>query len=294
MPDWNSISNAIQEAGGGSVDVNTVRSVGGGCINSAYSLKTQNRQIFIKLNAASKLAMFEAESEGLIELARSHSIKVPEPLCCGIAGNDAFIAMENLSLGGSGDAHQLGQSLAAIHRVTRCFNGQPLYGWTRENTIGSTTQRNDDENNWTTFWFKHRLGFQLDLARRSGANGQIIERGERLSEGLEEFFSGYRPEASLLHGDLWSGNVAFEPSGNPVIFDPAVYYGDRETDLNVLVAKNNHRGLLRYLRCGASVSVPQRGGCAPRAQPCGDGPPAACRRALRNGPASERSRTLPL
>jgi fructosamine-3-kinase len=175
--------------------------------------------------------MFEAEFEGLIELASSHCIKVPEPLCCGTAGNNAFIAMENLPLGGSGDASQLGQSLAAIHRVTRCSNGQPLYGWTRENTIGSTTQRNDDENNWTTFWVRHRLGFQLDLARRKGANGQIVQRGERLCESLGEFFAGYRPEASLLHGDLWSGNVAFDPTGNPVIFDPAVYYGDRETDL---------------------------------------------------------------
>ena len=231
MPDWNSISVTIKDAGGELIDANSVRAVGGGCINNAYSVKAQSHQVFIKLNTASKLAMFEAEAEGLNELARSHCISVPKPLCCGVAGNDAFIAMEHLDLGRPGNSEPLGQKLAALHRVTRCHNGQPLYGWTRENTIGSTVQRNHDENNWSIFWSKHRLGFQLDLARRSGANQQIVQRGERLCESLGVFFTDYSPEASLLHGDLWSGNVAFDPSGEPVIFDPAVYYGDRETDL---------------------------------------------------------------
>lgn len=179
--------------------------------------------------------MFEAESEGLMELAKSHSIRVPEPLCCGIAGGDAFLAMENLRLGDSGNvsssASQLGQNLAALHQIIQSHNGQPRYGWHRDNTIGSTTQINDYENNWITFWSKHRLGFQLDLAQRNGANSRVLQRGKQLCESLADFFVAYTPEASLLHGDLWSGNVAFDQSGHPVIFDPAVYYGDRETDL---------------------------------------------------------------
>ncbi len=231
MPDWNTISSHVKETCGESLDTDSAQSVSGGDINAVYRLKTDTRQIFIKLNNASKQDMFEAESEGLIELAKSQSIRVPEPLCYGIAGGDSYLVMENLQLGGSGDANSLGQNLADLHRVTQTDKGQPRYGWFRDNTIGSTPQINDYEDNWQTFWAKHRLGYQLNLARRNGAGGQILKRGEKLCENLADFFENYTPEASLLHGDLWSGNYAFDQTGQPVIFDPAVYYGDRETDL---------------------------------------------------------------
>ncbi len=232
MPDWCTISEQIKETCGESLDVSSAQPVGGGCINTAYKLKTDARQVFIKINTAHNLAMFEAESEGLIELAKSQSIRIPEPLCCGIAGNESFLAMEYLQFGDSASSSdQLGQNLAALHHVTQTNHGQPRYGWHRNNTIGSTPQVNNYNDNWITFWAKHRLGYQLTLAQRSGASSQTLQRGEKLCENLSGFFVGYTPEASLLHGDLWSGNYAFEQTGHPVIFDPAVYYGDRETDL---------------------------------------------------------------
>jgi fructosamine-3-kinase len=236
MPDWNTISRHIEEASGELLDISTAQSVGGGCINAAYRLKTNSRQVFIKINTALNLSMFEAESKGLMELARSSSIRIPEPLCCGIAGSESYLVMENLQLGGSGNMRTLGQNLAGLHRMTQMSDGlekgaQPRYGWFRDNTIGSTPQINDYEDNWVTFWAKHRLGYQLALAQRKGANGQLLKRGEKLCENLADFFVDYTPEASLLHGDLWSGNASFDQTGQPVIFDPAVYYGDRETDL---------------------------------------------------------------
>jgi fructosamine-3-kinase len=235
MPDWNAISNHVREACGESLDTHSAQPVSGGDINAAYRLKTGSRHIFIKINNASMQDMFKAEFEGLIELAKSQSIRVPEPLCYGIAGGESYLVMENLQLGGSANAsnsaNSLGQHLADLHRVTQMEKGQPRYGWCRNNTIGSTPQVNDYEDNWQIFWAKHRLGYQLSLAQRNGASGQILKRGEKLCENLADFFEDYTPEASLLHGDLWSGNYAFDQTGQPVIFDPAVYYGDRETDL---------------------------------------------------------------
>lgn len=231
MQDWVTISQKVKERCGESLQVDSVYSVGGGCINASYVLKAETREFFIKVNSAEGLGMFEAEAEGLREISQSHTLRVPEPLCWGIAGRDAFLVMEKLDLGGTGSAKQFGENLAAMHKVSREINGRPCYGWLRDNTIGSTAQINNYENDWTKFWSEHRLGFQLDLARRNGAGRNILQQGEKLRESLAAFFQNYQPVASLLHGDLWSGNYAYEQNGEPVIFDPAVYYGDRETDL---------------------------------------------------------------
>lgn len=231
MPDWFKISQHVKASCGEALQVDSAYAMGGGCINAAYVLKADTRHFFIKVNSASGLDMFEAEAEGLREISQSHTLRVPDALCWGIAGDNAYLVMEKLDLGGSGSAAQLGEKLAAMHRVTSVDNGRPCYGWFRDNTIGSTCQINDHETDWVTFWDKHRLGFQLDLARRKGAGSHILRQGEKLRDSLPVFLKNYHPEASMLHGDLWSGNYAFEQNGEPVIFDPAVYYGDRETDL---------------------------------------------------------------
>lgn len=231
MLDWTTISKHVEQVSGDSLQAGSARSVGGGCINSAYTVQTDTRTVFIKINRASRVSMFEAEAEGLRELGRCHSIRVPEPLCWGTAGSDAYLVMEWLTVGGSGNAGQFGEALADMHRITQVNNDKPRYGWHRKNTIGSTAQNNDYEEDWQVFWVKHRLGFQLDLAGQKGADSQLLTQGERLKNSVGAFFAGNTPEASLLHGDLWSGNYAYDQSGQPVIFDPAVYFGDRETDL---------------------------------------------------------------
>lgn len=203
------------------------RSVGGGCINTTYVLSDDRRQFFVKTNQAALLDMFEAEFAGLNEITQSDTIKAPHPVCFGEDGSQAYLVMEYLPTGGgdSQSALKLGQNLAAMHRVT-----QKDYGWFRDNTIGSTPQINQPSDDWVSFWRDRRLAFQLELAAKKGYRGRLQQKGELLLTKLESFFS-QPPQASLLHGDLWSGNYAVTQSGEPVIFDPAVYYGDRETDL---------------------------------------------------------------
>jgi fructosamine-3-kinase len=107
---------------------------------------------------------------------------------------------------------------------------QTRFGWRRDNTIGDTPQPNPASDNWVAFLREHRLGFQCRLAKR---NGLRLDGADELLGQLDGFFTEYKPRPSLLHGDLWSGNMAYGPSGEPVVFDPATYCGDREVEFGL-------------------------------------------------------------
>jgi fructosamine-3-kinase len=226
MDIWQEIEQSLGAAMGGGLQLKTPRGVGGGCINQAYRVESSQGPFFIKLNSADSLDMFTAEAEGLEELKQAELLRIPRAVCWGVAGRQAFLVLEHLELGGSGSAAALGEGLAALHRVTA-----DQFGWYRDNTIGSTPQRNRHSTDWLQFWSEQRLGFQLQRAASNGADQRLQERGARLLEALPALLGERQPEASLLHGDLWSGNYAYTRAGEPAIFDPAVYYGDRETDL---------------------------------------------------------------
>ena len=200
--------------------------VSGGDINQAMRVRHGDTSYFVKLNSAHMLDMFEAEAAGLRELQRADALKIPQPVCWGANDESAWLVMENLSLGGRGNPVALGEGLAAMHRITR-----PQFGWFRNNTIGSTPQSNTASDDWIGFWREQRLQFQLTLAERHGAGSALLSLGEQLLEVFPALFDSYQPEPSLLHGDLWSGNYAYTDNGKPAIFDPAVYFGDREADL---------------------------------------------------------------
>jgi len=220
------LAGRIGAATGVAFGVASRRPVGGGDINQAEMwLGRDGRRFFVKLNRAECLAMFEAEAEGLDEILDAGAIRAPRPVCSGVDGGRAFLVLEFLALDSHGDGADLGRRLAAMHRHT-----QTRFGWHRDNTIGATPQVNDRLDDWIEFLRTRRLGHQLELARRNGASSRLIDRGERLLAGLDAFFPGHAPAPSLLHGDLWGGNYGFA-NGEPVLFDPAVYYGDREADL---------------------------------------------------------------
>ncbi len=100
-----------------------------------------------------------------------------------------------------------------------------------DNFIGGSPQLNVLADDWLAFWRAQRLQAQLRLAAHNRLPSKMIDRGERLMADCEIFFRSYTPEKSLLHGDLWGGNAAALEDGTPVVFDPAVYVGDREADL---------------------------------------------------------------
>jgi fructosamine-3-kinase len=97
----------------------------------------------------------------------------------------------------------------------------PRFGWSRDNYIGSTPQTNGWWDDWAGFWRERRLQPQLEMAQSQGFD---------LRFEADLLLKNHAPQPALLHGDLWSGNAGFTHEG-PVVFDPAVYYGDREADL---------------------------------------------------------------
>lgn len=223
---WNEIAAQITQITGQPFEAKHQRSVGGGSINQAYVVSDGAQAYFVKLNQASQVAMFEAEALGLREIWQTKTIRVPKPITWGVAGHSAYIALEwfDLGYGDHSSWETMGRNLAAMHRVT----SEQGFGWVQNNTIGSTPQINTWMDNWVEFFVEQRLGYQFQLAQRKGGR---FPQQERLLAAIPEMLAEYRPQPALVHGDLWTGNAAITQVGEPIIFDPAVYYGDREVDL---------------------------------------------------------------
>lgn len=223
--EWSAVEKAISQATGESFLIDERVSVGGGCINSAFRLTGEGQSYFVKVNDEHMRHMFDAEYAGLLELHNAQAIRVPQPIFVGESKGQAWLVLENMELGHGGNSRMAGEQLALMHR-----HQAQQYGWSIDNTIGSTLQINHQEDEWVRFWSEHRLGFQLELAVRNGFAGHLQQQGEKLLEGIH-LLMDHDPVPSLLHGDLWGGNIGYQSDGTPVIYDPAVYYGDREADI---------------------------------------------------------------
>jgi fructosamine-3-kinase len=215
------------------------RSVAGGCIHSAWRLElADGRRVFAKTNRAKALPLLAAEREGLRALApwAPPGLQLPEPLALGVAGSQAVLLLSWLDLAGGGAVEwgaspngwtALGAALAALHRASAQAHGGG-YGFAADNFIGSSPQRNGWLPEWSRFFVERRLGPQLVMAAAAGCP---LRGGEALLERAEQLLAAHSCQPALVHGDLWSGNAALLAGGGAALFDPAVYWGDREVDL---------------------------------------------------------------
>ncbi|NJK39394.1 MAG: fructosamine kinase family protein [Oscillatoriales cyanobacterium RM1_1_9] len=230
---WNQIAEQITQATGKTFTIENRQSVGGGCINQGYRLSQGSRQYFVKLNQAVQISMFEAEALGTQQIGNTQTINVPQPICWGVMENSAYLVMEWLNLAGKTNPQsmvEMGRKLALMHQwiAPESYPGRHQFGWDMDNTIGSTPQPNPWTENWAQFWQEHRIGHQFRLAKQRGEN---FDRAEELMEKIPELLADHQPQPSLVHGDLWGGNAAISDTGEPIVFDPATYFGDREVDL---------------------------------------------------------------
>jgi len=196
--------------------IDSAEPVGGGCIHECHKLEISGRAFFLKANDLSQADNFAAEADGLAALLNC-GMRAPAPISHGTAGGKAYLLLEFLDLGGPRDFAVLGRMLAEAHR-----RPGPRFGWHRDNYIGATPQSNGWCEGWAVFWRERRLKPQSELGQRNGFDLPV--------QDVLDLLAGHQPQPSLLHGDLWSGNAGFTKEG-PVVFDPAVYYGDREADL---------------------------------------------------------------
>lgn len=222
---WPQLEDSFRSDFGSNFVLHSAEPVTGGDINLSFELDTNLGTYFIKLNTPDKLEMFQAEREGLLELAKSQSLVVPEPVCVGQNANAAFLCMTWLDLRPDIEHGPLGEAIALLHEpIGQQFGGE------KNNFIGSTVQHNGWSDNWADFFWEKRLEPQIY---------QILEVAstfpesalEPLKEKVLGLLEAYDFTPSLVHGDLWNGNVGTTVEGKPAIFDPAVYWGHSETDL---------------------------------------------------------------
>ena len=198
----------------------------------SYSLRGHAARYFVKAASGRYASTLEAEADGLVALRSTNAIRVPEVVARLASSDTSILVLEWLDIGAARDDAALGRALAALHRATPPHGpGGEGYGWTRDNWIGGTPQHNQWTDDWCAFFREQRLAPQLTLARRHGSGGRFARDVERLLTKVAALMRGHEPKPSLLHGDLWAGNAAALTGGEPVVFDPAVYVGDRETDI---------------------------------------------------------------
>lgn len=215
------------ESTGQSLMVEEAQFLSGGCINNAVRLQTAGGDFFLKWNEQAAEGMFAAEAEGLQLLRTSGSLCIPEVLGMGTAAGKDYLLLEYIQSSAPSSAYweDLGRSLAQLHNQT----GQK-YGLNHHNFIGRLPQNNEQNESWVDFFIQKRLQVQLGLAIYKGlVDASFTQRFKRLYAKLPELLPEESP--SLLHGDLWSGNVMVGTKGEPCLIDPAVYYGHREAEL---------------------------------------------------------------
>jgi fructosamine-3-kinase len=210
-------------------DISKVQRVYGGDINQTYLLSSPKQNFFLKLNSIETTDMFEKEFKGLELLRSASSIAVPQPLLQGIFDENIFLAMVAIEKGQTlTDFWEVfGRKLAALHN-----NTNDHFGLDHDNYIGSLPQENKQSKSWVEFYAERRILFLIKKAfDEKKCDSSDTKKAERLCNKLGELFPTEPP--ALLHGDLWSGNYMVNEKGQPVIYDPAVYYGHREMDIGM-------------------------------------------------------------
>ncbi|CAO2835028.1 unnamed protein product [Amaranthus hypochondriacus] len=217
---------------GKATQITKTSSVGGGCINLATRYDTDVGPFFVKTNRSIGPSMFEGEALGLKLMYETNTIRVPKPFKVGsLPRGGSYIIMEFVEFGASRSGQAaLGRKLAEMHKAGKSAKG---FGFDVDNTIGSTPQINTWTSDWIDFYAEHRLGYQLKLARDQYGDSSIYEKGHKLAKNLAPLFENVVIEPCLLHGDLWSGNITYDKNGEPVILDPACYYGHNEAEFGM-------------------------------------------------------------
>jgi fructosamine-3-kinase len=213
--------------------IRRVSPVGGGCISPVARVEMEGGGVaFVKWREPGGVrGLFRAEATSLAALAAAAALRVPAVLGVEDAGEGVgWLLLEWLEPGrpGTGSWERLGHGLARLHRTVG-----PRWGWPEDNFIGPLPQANGWLDDWPAFWRERRLEPQLRRAVEAGAlSGSDRRRFDRLLDRLDEALAGAAADGpSLLHGDLWSGNVHFVAGGEPALIDPSSSYGHREVDL---------------------------------------------------------------
>ena len=207
---------------------NQIVKLTGGDINEVYQVFLPEKSVVIKINNTQRLPqLFEKEKQGLELLSKSTFI-VPKPLKIGTIDDTPFLIMDYIEQGSELNWAVFGEKLAQLHQIQEKY-----FGLDHNNYIGSLEQVNQECGAWSEFYTNHRLIVLTAKARDQGLfEKKHCDWVEKLCQRLDELIPACKP--SLIHGDLWSGNLLIHASGHPALIDPAVYYGHPEMDWAML------------------------------------------------------------
>ncbi len=211
------------------VKINTIKAVGGGCINNTHLLQSGLGDFFLKWNKSSFPKMYEKEAFALGFLNKRSSLTVPKPIVYEENDSMSFLILEYIQSEKQEDDFwaNFGRKLAQQHLVSENF-----FGFNHSNYIGSLPQRNNPKKEWVEFFILERLEPLLEMAiNNSFLSKKEYRSFQSLFYKLDSLFPKEKP--ALLHGDLWSRNFMVGNRGEAVIFDPAIYFGHREMDIGM-------------------------------------------------------------
>ena len=220
---WQAISQQLSDTLMFSFNIEEKQPVPGGDINECYMISDGEQRYFVKTNSREFLPKFEVEAESIRIMRESNTLFVPEVILTGQSKHNSFIILNYLptkQLDDDKNSFLFGQQLARLHQ----WGEQKEYGFDQDNYIGSTLQPNKWNRKWANFFSEQRIGWQLQLVREKGVN--LVDIDDFIHV-VRDRLASHQPTPSLLHGDLWHGNVANSVFG-PICYDPASYWGDRE------------------------------------------------------------------
>ncbi|QIA08174.1 fructosamine kinase family protein [Draconibacterium halophilum] len=225
------VEDRLTEVFGENVNIASATSLSGGCINHASKIDTNCGSFFLKWNSDCESDLFTREAESLNELSKATdgTVCVPKVFCTKeIDETPAFLVMEYMVPGATDQSERLGRGLALVHKYQ-----QNEYGFYSDNYCGATTQNNTREKSWVKFYRDNRLYFLLKMIQEArGIDSSQMRLFESLLDRLEVLIPN-EEKASLIHGDLWSGNYMLTNNG-PVLIDPAASYSHREMEFGIV------------------------------------------------------------
>ncbi|MGH1372629.1 MAG: fructosamine kinase family protein [Cellvibrionaceae bacterium] len=195
----------------------------GGDTHNSYLLHSSGPDFFLKLNERGKTCLFTSEAHALNAILATQTLRTCRPLCTGQNQGFSYLLLEGFQLESDGDWRAAGEQLAQMHLAS----APDYYGFDHPSYCGKTYQPGDSSHCWADFFAQHRIGHQLALLRGKKHSDPEVQTAQ---EVIRHQLAHHNPAPALVHGDLWRGNMGFH-RGQPVVFDPACYYGDPETDL---------------------------------------------------------------
>ncbi|WP_200975788.1 fructosamine kinase family protein [Echinicola sp. 20G] len=219
----NVLFDAIHEP----TQIKSVRLISAGAMNQSVLLETTKGALFLKSNHLNSSEVFHQELKGLTLLHKYTPLQIPKTIGAGRVGDQNYLLIEWIKGGYPNSSYwtDLGHGLAELHMATA-----PLYGLDSDNFIAVLPQRNKYHKSWASFYAEERLEPMLGKAYYDGLiDKSYYKKFQKIYPKLNDLIPNEKP--SLLHGDLWSGNVIVNSNGSPCLIDPAVYYGHREMDL---------------------------------------------------------------